>query len=178
MAPDIAPITTQNPFAVLSLVAAPALLTNATSVLALSTVNRILRAGDRMRALALQLEATHTAGTKRTFLLEQVERVEQQALLQLRGLHAIYVALGCFASASLISLIGASLAQTALRIWFRGTVGLGLVAGMIGVGGLVWGCTNLLRSTRISIQNIREEARLIRQREGGRTPPLDIAPPS
>src|ERR1700761_7203731 len=106
----------QNPFALLTLVAAPALLTNATSVLALSTINRILRSGDRMRALSAQLEDPKTTPAKRQFLLAQVGRVEKQALLQLRGLHSIYIALGCFASAVLVSILGASLAQTAYRL--------------------------------------------------------------
>jgi hypothetical protein len=41
-----------NPFALLSLIGAPAVLTNAASVLALSTSNRFLRASERMRALS------------------------------------------------------------------------------------------------------------------------------
>lgn len=169
---------TQNPFAVLSLVAAPALLTNATSVLALSTVNRILRAGDRMRALGQQLEEKDNPEVKRTFLLAQVNRVERQALLLLQGLHAIYVALGCFASASLVSILGASFAQSSVRFWFVLMVGLGLVVGFIGAGGLVWGSAKLLQATRISLQNISEEAELIRSREGGREAVGKIAPPS
>ncbi len=44
-------IVTQNPFAVLSLIAAPAVLTNATSVLALSTSKPFLRAGERLRVV-------------------------------------------------------------------------------------------------------------------------------
>jgi hypothetical protein len=171
-------ITAGNPFALLSLVAAPALLTNATSVLALSTVNRILRAGDRMRALSVQLEARDCSETKKKFLLEQVDRVEKQALLQLRGLHSVYVALGCFASASLISIIGASLAGTFFRVGFQLMVALGLLVGVVGVGGLVWGSTNLLRATRISIQNISEEAALIRRREDVARTIGSIVPPS
>lgn len=42
---------TQNPFAALTFVAAPALLTNASSVLALGTINRMLRTRDRMHEL-------------------------------------------------------------------------------------------------------------------------------
>jgi hypothetical protein len=41
-----------NPFAVLSLIVAPAVLTNACSVLVLSTSNRLARATDRVRELA------------------------------------------------------------------------------------------------------------------------------
>ena len=104
----------QNPFALLTLVAAPALLTNATSVLALSTINRILRSGDRMRALSAQLEDPKTNATKREFLLAQVGRVEKQALLQLRGLHSIYIALGCFAFVSSSISLGLALAAVVL----------------------------------------------------------------
>jgi hypothetical protein len=46
----------QNPFALLSLIAAPAVLTNAASVLVMSTTNRFLRASERMRALAVRVE--------------------------------------------------------------------------------------------------------------------------
>jgi len=42
---------TQNPFAALTFVAAPALLTNASSVLALGTINRMLRTRERMHEL-------------------------------------------------------------------------------------------------------------------------------
>jgi hypothetical protein len=171
--------TAQNLFALLTLVAAPALLTNATSVLALSTVNRILRAGDRMRALSAQLEDPKTTTMKREFLLAQVGRVEKQALLQLRGLHSIYVSLGCFASAVLVSILGASLAQTSLRTLFITMAGLGLAVGVVGVAGLVWGSINLFHATRISIQNITEEAALIRKREADQLHPIaQITPPS
>jgi hypothetical protein len=44
-------LLTNNPFAVLTFIAAPALLTNATSVLAMSTINRMLRTRDRMHEL-------------------------------------------------------------------------------------------------------------------------------
>jgi len=48
-------LLTNNPFAVLTFIAAPALLTNATSVLVLSTANRMLRTRDRMRELLISL---------------------------------------------------------------------------------------------------------------------------
>ena len=47
-----------NPFAVLSLIVAPAILTNATSLLIMSTGNRLARAVDRARELSKQLEET------------------------------------------------------------------------------------------------------------------------
>jgi len=47
----------QSPFGALTFVAAPALLTNASSVLALSTINRMLRTRDRMHELFAKSEA-------------------------------------------------------------------------------------------------------------------------
>src|SRR5882724_7554586 len=90
----------QNPFALLSLIAAPALLTNAASVLALSTSNRFLRASDRMRTLAARLETEKNPAVTNELLLVQVNRVEKQAFLLLGALKGVYVALGSFAGAS------------------------------------------------------------------------------
>ena len=40
-------LLTQNPFAVLTFIVAPTILTNATSVLAMSAINRMLRTRER-----------------------------------------------------------------------------------------------------------------------------------
>jgi hypothetical protein len=162
MTPD--PSLVSNPFAILSLIAAPAVLTNAASVLAMSTSNRFLRASDRMRALAARLETGADSGASRALLRVQVQRVERQAVMLLHGLGGAYVALGSFASASLISIVGAALASSPLHAGFQVTVLLALVAGFIGAAGLVTGCFNLFRATRLSLLNITEEAALIRSR--------------
>src|SRR5256885_12652228 len=87
----------QSPFAVVTFIAAPALLTNASSVLAMSTINRMLRTRDRMRDLFTQSEAGKQMDPEaKAAFVEQVNRVENQAILLLRGLKAIYVALGAF----------------------------------------------------------------------------------
>ena len=44
-----------NPFAVLTAIVAPAILTNASSVLALGTSNRLARVVDRTRVVAAEL---------------------------------------------------------------------------------------------------------------------------
>src|SRR5581483_5599719 len=75
----------QNPFALLTLIAAPAILTNATSVLALSTSNRFLRANERMRDLTTQLESANLTREHRSLLISHVNRVEKQALALLIG---------------------------------------------------------------------------------------------
>lgn len=158
----------QNPFAALSLIGAPAILTNASSVLALSTSNRFLRAGERIRALSAQLQELSVVSDEHRLLSVQVERVERQAILLLTALRGAYVALASFAAASLISIVGAGLVTTNFQLASHLTVGLALVVGFIGAGGLIVACTHLFRATRLSLRNISEEAALIRRREAER----------
>jgi hypothetical protein len=162
-------LLTNNPFAVLTFIVAPAILTNATSVLAMSTINRMLRTRDRMHELFRESEnAPKSHGGK---FIEQVNRVERQAMLLLGALHWIYVALGAFAAASLVTLLGAVAGQLGNEILMRVVVGAGLLLGFAGVGGLIGGCAHLFKATQLSLLNIREEADLIRARQEQLEPP-------
>jgi len=154
----------QSPFAVLTFIAAPAVLTNATSVLAMSTINRMLRTRERMQQLYAQSEAGPKTAAEARRLIDQVNRVEQQAALLLGALQSIYVALGAFAAASLVTLLGAVLEHWQVG-WLSPFVGFALVLGFVGVGGLVVGCWKLLRVTRLSLSGIRQEATLIREQQ-------------
>jgi hypothetical protein len=98
-------LPTQNPFSVLTFIVAPAIRTNATSVLAMSTFNRMLRTRDRMHWLLK--ESADPATSRDEKFVEKADRVEQQASLLLRALHWIYVALGAFAAAGLVTPLGA-----------------------------------------------------------------------
>lgn len=156
--------TSQNPFALLTLIAAPALLTNAASLLALSTSNRFLRAGERLRSVADGLEKA--AENDREWRLVQMNRIEQQASLLLNALRMIYVALGSFVSASLVSIVGAVFSA---RDWHPAAeimMVAGLVCGFIGAGSVVWACVRLFHATRLSLMNISEEAELMRKKMG------------
>jgi hypothetical protein len=154
----------QNPFALLTLIVAPAVLTNAMSVLALSTSNRFLRAGERLRALAAELELA-TSREDAGWRLVHINRIERQAVLLLSALRSIYLALGSFVIASLVSIVGAAFAARQLHHSDELMIILGLAVGFIGAGALVWGCMNLFRATRLSMMNISEEAAAIRKRE-------------
>jgi hypothetical protein len=167
----------QSPFAVLTFIAAPAVLTNAASVLAMSTINRMLRTRDRMTQLLAQSEAGVKTAADTQRLIGQVSRVERQASLLLRALRSIYVALGAFAAASLVTLLGAVLGHWQVEGWFRALVGCGLVLGFIGVGGMVSGCWNLLQATQLSLENIQEEAALIREQQELLRKKLSVPPP-
>ena len=162
MQPDLS----QNPFALLSLIAAPAVLTNAASVLVMSTTNRFLRASERMRALAVRVEEGKITPGLRALVRSQVDRTERQAVLLLGALRAAYTAIGSFASASLISILGAGIASTAApRIGFHAMAALALAVGVLGAAALVVACARLLTATRLSMLNMSEEAALIRKHE-------------
>jgi hypothetical protein len=156
----------QNPFALLSLIAAPAVLTNSASVLVMSTTNRFLRASERMRALAVRVEEKKITPGLRGLVRKQVDRTERQAVLLLGALRAAYTAIGSFASASLISILGAGLASVpSLNVGFHAMAALSLAVGVLGASALVMACVRLLAATRLSMLNMSEEAALIRTHE-------------
>ncbi len=159
------PFLSDNPFASLSLIVAPAVLTNASSVLALGTSNRFARAIDRARALSALLEKETVSDDPMTLMrIRQLNRVERRSLLLLYALRSFYLALGSFAASALISLIGASVVASPHHLLFRVVVWIATVTGAVGVGGLVFGCSVLVGETRLAVQNVAEEAALVREK--------------
>lgn len=147
-----------SPYAVLTLIAAPAVLTNASSVLALGTSNRFARAVDRQRQLSVLLEKGEALIEGEGELrLRQLRRTEVRGLLLLRALTSFYTSLGAFAAAALLSLLGAIVGA---RVAGLGTAAgvVAIASGLAGVGGLVYGCVVLVRETRVALESLREEA--------------------
>src|SRR5438270_3096640 len=100
-----------NPFAVLTLIAAPAVFTNASSVLALGTGNRLARVVDRTRQLTEQLRGAKSENKSETEMdLRHITRLERRADRLVRAMSFFYTAIGAFAAASLISIFGAVIA--------------------------------------------------------------------
>ena len=90
-----------NPFAVLTFIAAPAILTNASSVMALGTSNRFARAIDRARALAAEVERRAAMPEDLARLrIKQLHFASRRVLLLVRALTAFYLSLGSFAAAT------------------------------------------------------------------------------
>jgi hypothetical protein len=161
---------THSPFAALTMIVAPAMLTNASCVLAMSTINRMLRTRERMRELlAESREESNRSADEIARAARQVDRVERQAMLLMGAIASIYVALGSFALATLVSLIGAAFASIADEFVYRMLAATGFVLGVVGVCGLVFGCARLFRATQLSLANIREEAQEIRERRARRS---------
>jgi hypothetical protein len=154
---------TATPFAALSLIVAPAVLTNASSILILSTSNRLARAVDRARTLANQLEQT-PEGLVRLLPLRLTELTssERRALLLLGALRLFYSSLAAFAGAAFTSLLGAALSSAPYRAVSAGFETVAVAAGFLGVAGLVIGCVLLVRETALAVQVVSEEAALLR----------------
>ena len=159
-----------NPFAALSLIVAPAVLTNASSILVLSTSNRLARAVDRARFLATHLESPGRADDGLiAFRFKEMDSAERRALLLLSALRFFYAAIGAFAAAALTSLVGAALLSTPVRVLPATLEGIAVAAGFIGVTGLVLGCILLLRETRIAVRVVSDEATHLRNSLAQRT---------
>ncbi len=82
---------------------------------------------------------------------------QRRALLLVRALSAFYLAVGSFAGASLVSLLGAVFVLAERELLHRTALGLGLACGMLGIGGLVAGAGLLIGETRLTLQILGEE---------------------
>jgi len=152
------PVLNENPFAVLTAIVAPAVLTNASSVLCLGTGNRIARVVDRTRGITQELEGLGSVTAEYRLRVEQLKFLEIRAQLLFRALRLLYASLGGFAASALVSVLGAALAYYGYQFAFRAIAVVALVVGVGAVTGLVVGCTLMVRETRIAIRNIADEA--------------------
>jgi len=153
-----------NPFAVLSFIVAPAVLTNASSVLSMSTNNRLARAVDRARELSRQLEAAGDLSVPEAVRRHELAATEQRSLMLLSALRSFYVAMGSFASAALVSLLGAVFVPMGAGVPVRVLEVVGVVAGSLAVSALVHGAVMLVRETRIAVPMVQERAASIHAR--------------
>ncbi|RYG37906.1 DUF2721 domain-containing protein [bacterium] len=155
---------TDNPFAVLTLIAAPAVLTNASTVLVMSTSNRLARTLDRARFLTQHLDQGRDELETDAMHLRELRTAQSRVVLLVRALQAFYTALGGFASAAMVSLLGAILVTYTSGMALRVTEILAVVVGFAGVGNLVFGSVLLIRETRIALTSLREQSDYVREK--------------
>jgi hypothetical protein len=150
------------------LIVAPAILTNACSVLIMSTSNRLGRAVDRARQLSKDIEGTENLNdpvSKRR--LDELGTTEVRSLLLVRAMRSCYVALSGFALAALVSLIGAGLAHSGSPLLSVPLQALALLAGAVAVGALIHASVMLVRDTQLAVGVLHERAASLRGRAGG-----------
>jgi hypothetical protein len=151
-----------SPFAVLTLIAAPAVFTNASSVLSLGTGNRLARVVDRTRTLVKDLHGAEIDPATRSLWISHLARLEKRGSLLVRAMSFFYGAIGCFAAASVISLLGASVVSTKYKWPFEAIVVVSFILGTVGFVGLAAGCSLLVNETRLALRSIHEEAQMAR----------------
>ena len=144
-----------DPFSILTVVVAPAVLTNASSVLALGTNNRLARVADRTHAVTAQL-----AGVRdHEIWAAQLPDLQTRAQLLLRALRCFYLGLGLFASSALISIAGSIVVYYGQRSVFQIAAGIGVVFGASAVIALVCGCVLMIRETQLAVKGLAYEAK-------------------
>jgi hypothetical protein len=154
-----------NPFGVLSLIVAPALLTNSSTVLILSTSNRLARAVDRARLLSQELEASEDLSSEVSARrLKELSVAEKRSLLLVRALRVFYLAVSGFASATLLSLIGAFLSPSGTETMATVFEVVVILAGAVAVGSILYGAVLLVRETRMAVDILSERAESVRFR--------------
>ena len=94
-----------NPLNVLTFIVAPAILTNASSVMTMGISNRFARAVDRVRLLTTLVETQGQVDPEeRELRMKQLVVAERRTLLLVRSPSAFYLAVGSFAASALIRL--------------------------------------------------------------------------
>jgi len=158
------PSLADNPFGVLTAVVAPAILTNACSVLALGTANRVARVMDRTRVVIGILASLTTESADYVVRKHELERLSLRGRKLMIALRVFYAALGSFAASALVAVLGSVFSFYELSIAFHVTAAIAFGAGSVGVTTLVTGCALMVDETRLAIRSMTEEVESARMR--------------
>ena len=166
-----------NPFAILTFISAPAVLTNASCVLLFGTGNRYGRAIDRVHELADIVEGKASVDEGELRLrIRQLSAAETRTLLIVRALTCFYSAVAGFVASTLVSLIGAVLVLAGIRLGVEVAFALAFLTGSLGVLAMITGPIMLARETRFSFQVLHEEGSFLAERVHERIAKLTRTP--
>ena len=150
-----------TPFAVLTAIVAPAILTNASSVLALGTSNRLARVVDRTRFVANELATLKPDSPDRSLWEAQLAPLHVRAGLLVRSLRFFYGGLGLFAASALVSVAGSIATYYGQKLVFEFCAGLAVITGASAVIGLCSGCFLMVRETQLAVRTMEQEAKAL-----------------
>ena len=148
-----------NPFAVLTFIAAPAVLTNACAVMSLTTSNRIARAVDRGRTLVAELSLrAPMPAERRRFRLLEVGVALRRAVLLIAAMESFEFSCGGFALTTILALAGAALGFLGIRAVNVAAFALVVTSQSLAVAGIVRGVVKIIRESRMAYTVLRQEA--------------------
>jgi Protein of unknown function (DUF2721) len=166
-----------NPFAILTFISAPAVLTNASCVLLFGTGNRYGRAIDRVHELADMVERVAALSEAELRLrIRQLDAGETRTLLIVRALTCFYTAVAGFVASTLVSLVGAVLVSAKIESAVAFSFALAFLAGTLGVFAMIAGAVMLARETRFSFRVLRQEKNFLTERVHTRVARLTSIP--
>jgi Protein of unknown function (DUF2721) len=134
-------------------------LTNASSVLALGTNNRLARVADRTHVLSAQLAKLEPGARDHEISAAELAALQTRAQLLLRALRCFYLGLGLFASSALISIAGSIVVYYGRPSAFQVAAGVGVACGASAVIALVCGCLLMIRETQLAVKGLAYEAK-------------------
>jgi hypothetical protein len=154
-----------NPFVILTFIVAPAILTNASALMVMSTSNRFARAVDRGRDLSRQVEQARASNNATLLerLLNELLITEKRAVLLLKGIRSFYFSLGGFAFAAFVSLVGAGLVSINVTSVEHVLALAAVITVFMAVGGLVTGSMLLFYETRVTVGILQDRIKRIQE---------------
>ena len=156
-----------NPFIMLTFIVAPAVLTNACALLAMSTSNRFARAIDMAKEIARQIDSGgDMAPPSLNRLVDEFTTAETRGLLLLKAMRCFYLSLSCFALVALVSLLGSVSAMLKTRAVETLFLSFVLLLGVIAVFSIVFGVVLLIREIRIVMTVMHRRIHEIRENIG------------
>ena len=148
----------QTPLELLTVIAAPALITNASSVLILSTSNRFARAVDRSRALAVQVGRDEIDPFVRSTTATLYALARRRTRFVARALMAFYVAVGSFAFGTFSGLLAIAIEHLGAEAAGPYLNAVSLSAVTIGTLAITTGAFLLLLESRMTLRGLTIEA--------------------
>jgi len=179
---DIGVMSHDNPFAVFTFLVAPAILTNASTLLTLSTANRLARSVDRTRIIAeVLLDPAHApthlghhpgvpASLTRELARQQLVPAAKRSRIIIRALRGCYLAIGCFAAGTCVAMAGASMSFFGYQQPAQVAVAIVILASAVGVLAIAYAAANLVRESTSTLELLSAEQRSVQAA-------LDHAPP-
>lgn len=162
-----------GPFAVFTFLVAPAIMTNACTLLALGTSNRLARSVDRARMISSVLvSAAANAGAgggggvggvggvpaiPLPLAREQFLPATRRCRVLIRALRCFYLAVGCFGGGTCIAMVGASMGYFGFAKESNALMIVMLALAVIGVLSLVVGSAALVKESTLTLGLLKAE---------------------
>src|SRR5580704_16908994 len=118
-----------DPFSILTIVVAPAVLTNASSVLALGTTGRLARVADRTHAVSALISKIEPGAGNSALFTAEFTTLEKRAHLLLLAVRFFFIGLGLFASSALIAIVGSIAVYFSEPVVLRIAAAIGVLFG-------------------------------------------------